>query len=433
MSAVTDEGLPGNVPAKAGLRAAAAGQRPKVVLHIGEPKTGTTFLQQVLWRNRAELSAQGVVLAGHHPQDHYRATQDLHGAPMNPSDPAGSWAGEWDILAGQAKLAPRVAVISHELFSAADEQAVKRAVTSLQPSEVHVALTVRDMATLLPAEWQETVKHRNARRYKDWLGDVIDTESVSADRRRYWFWRVHDTAAILELWSRHVPPERLHVITAAPRTSDPGLLWRRFAGVLGVDPAAADLSRARANASLGLPEIEFLRRMNEALSAEIPNWYYMWRVKEGVAHEALAARPAGERVILPPDRLGWAREYADGLIAGLKGSSYDLVGDLEELRPPEQSRGSVNPADQPPELVLDAAVQAVAALLLNAYWVEFPAAAPEKDEITRSVFADRVVLRVAASPWLKRSVRQLSSHSSLVRRLRILAWRALERPGSGGS
>jgi hypothetical protein len=431
VSAVTDQGLPGDMPAKAGVRAAAARKRPKVVLHIGEPKTGTTFLQQVIWRNRAELSAQGVVLAGHHPQDHYRATQDLQGAPMNPSDPAGSWKGEWEILAAQAKLAPRVAVISHELFSAADEQAVKRALTSLQPSEVHVVLTVRDIATLLPAEWQETVKHRNARRYEDWLSDVIDTESAAADRGQYWFWRVHDTLKILELWSRHVPPERLHVITAAPRGSDPGLLWRRFAAVLEVDPAAADLSRARANASLGLPEIEFLRRMNEALSPSIPDWYYMWRVKEGVAHEALAARPAGERLILPADRLGWAREYADGLIAGLKGSRYDLVGDLEELRPREESRGSVHPADQPTELVLDAAVQAAAALLVNEYWVEFPDAAPEREEITRSIFADRVVLRVAASPWLKRTVRQLSSRSALVRRLRIAAWRALERPGSG--
>jgi hypothetical protein len=157
----------------------------------------------------------------------------------------------------------------------------------------------------------------------------------------------------------------------------------------------------------------------------------MWRVKEGVAHEALAARPAGERLILPPERLGWAREYADGLIAGLKGSSYDLVGDLEELRPLAEGKGSVTAADQPAEAVLDAAVQAVAALLLNEYWVEFPDSAPERDEITRSVFADRVVLRIGASPWLKRTVRQLSSHSALVRRLRILAWRALERPGSG--
>ncbi|MGH3301172.1 MAG: hypothetical protein ACRDOK_05670 [Streptosporangiaceae bacterium] len=432
MSAVTDQDLPGNVPAKAAARAAAAGQRPRVFLHIGEPKTGTTFLQELIWRNRAELAARGVVLPGHHPQDHFRATQDLHGIPIDPSDPTGNWKGEWAILAAEAKLASRVAVISHELLAAADEQEVRRAVTSLRSAEVHVVLTVRDIAALLPAEWQETVKHRNARRFDDWLSDVIDMESAAADRRQYGFWRVHDTAAILELWSRHVPPERVHVITAAPRNFDSGLLWRRFAGLLEVDPAAVDLGRARANASLGLPEIEFLRRMNQALSAEIPDWYYMWRVKEGVAHTAMAARPARGRLTLPAERLGWARDYADGLIAGLTSSGYDLVGDLEELRPPAESGASASRADQPAELVLDAAVEAAAALVLNEYWVEFPAAAPEPDVFTRSNFADRVALRIAASPWLKRTVRNITSRSSLVRRLRIVVWRALERPGSRG-
>ena len=58
-------------------------------------------------------------------------------------------------------------------------------------------LTVRDMASLLPAEWQETVKHRNDRGWEDWLSDVIDRESVDPDRRQWWFWRVHDTLAIL--------------------------------------------------------------------------------------------------------------------------------------------------------------------------------------------------------------------------------------------
>ena len=209
---------PGAAPA-AGSRIAAADpprqQRPKVFLHIGEPKTGTTFLQQVMWRNRSELAAQGVVLPGHHPQDHYRASQDLRGIPKLASDPAGSWTGEWEILARQAQQAPRVAVISHELFSAADPEQADRAVRSLQPAEVHIVLTVRDMATLLPAEWQETVKHRNARGWEDWLEDVIDRESTSADRRQWWFWRVHDTLAILGIWSRIVPAERVHVITIA--------------------------------------------------------------------------------------------------------------------------------------------------------------------------------------------------------------------------
>ena len=76
---------------------------------------------------------------------------------------------------------------------------------------------MRDVATLLPAEWQETVKHRNARGWEDWLGDVIDKESADDDRRRWWFWRVHDTMAILDLWSKWLGPDQVHVITTPPR------------------------------------------------------------------------------------------------------------------------------------------------------------------------------------------------------------------------
>jgi hypothetical protein len=398
----------------------------RVILHIGEPKTGTTSLQQIMWRNRSELAAQGVVLPGHHPQDHFRASQDLRGIQKLASDPAGSWTGEWEILARQAQQAPRVAVISHELFSAADEEQVDHAVRSLLPAEVHVALTVRDMATLLPAEWQETIKHRNTRGWEDWLADVIDTESVSDDRRQYWFWRVHDTLAILELWSRHVPAERVHVIMTPPRGSDQRLLWQRFAALLGVDPDSVDTSRARPNASLGMPETEFLRRLNQALPAEVPDWFYMWNVKEAVAHTALAARPADARLVLPAEREGWAKEQADALVAGLRGSGHDVIGDLDELlpRPPVEPHSS--PGSQPADRVLDAAVDAAAALVVNQYHKAYPAAKPERGPGQRGLVS-RVESTAGASPWLKRTVRDLSSRFALVRWLRIRVWRAMER------
>src|SRR5438067_3457255 len=299
----------------------------RVFLHIGEPKTGTTFLQQVLWGNRAELAARGIALPGHHAQDHYRASQDLRGLEVLPSDPAGSWAGEWEILAGQAKRAPGAAVISHELFSAADAGQAGRAVGSLQPAEVHVILTVRDMATLLPAEWQESVKHRSTRGWEDWLGDVIDRESRDADRRRWWFWRVHDTLAILDTWSRRLPAEHVHVITTPPPGSASGLLWQRFASLLGIGPGGVDLTRARPNVSLGIPETEFLRRLNQALPDEVPDWFYMWNVKEAVAHQALADRPREGRLVLPGSRDAWAKGRAEELIAALGDSGYDLIGD----------------------------------------------------------------------------------------------------------
>jgi hypothetical protein len=399
----------------------------RVILHIGEPKTGTTSLQQVMWRNRSELAAQGVVLPGHHAQDHFRASQDLRGIQKLASDPAGSWTGEWEILARQAQQAPRVAVISHELFSAADEEQADRAVRSLLPAEVHVALTVRDIATLLPAEWQETVKHRSTRGWEDWLEDVIDTESVSDDRRQYWFWRVHDTLAILELWSRNVPADRVHVIMTPPRGSDQRLLWQRFASLLGVDPDTADPSRARPNASLGMPETEFLRRLNQALPAEVPDWFYMWNVKEAVAHTALAARPADARLVLPAEREGWAKEQAEALVAGLRGSGYDLIGDLDELLPRAPAEPYASPASQPAEQMLDAAVDAAAALVVNQYQKAFPAAKPQRGQGEQRGLVSRVESTVAASPWLKRTVRDLSSRFALVRQLRIRVWRAMER------
>lgn len=424
--ASTDRTTQDRETAAAGSASAGSRSQPKIFLHIGEPKTGTTFLQQVMWRNRAELAAQGVVLPGHHPQDHFRASQDLRGIQKLASDPAGSWTGEWEILARQARQARQSAVISHELFSAADAQQAARAVRSLQPAEVHIVLTVRDIATLLPAEWQETVKHRNARGFRDWLDDVIDRESLAADRRRWWFWRVHDTMAILGLWSCQVPAERVHVITTAPRGSPEGLLWQRFAALVGIDPGSVDVSRARANSSLGMPETEFLRRLNQALPAEVPDWFYMWNVKEALAHQALAARPAGGRLVLPADRDAWAREQGRILVADLRDSGYDLIGDLDELLPQPPAEPGVNPIGQPAEQVLDAAVQGAAALVVNQYRKAYPAARPQPGTGGHGGLAGRVESAVASSPRIKRTVRELSSRHPAVRRLRILAWRALE-------
>jgi hypothetical protein len=395
-------------------------------MHIGEPKTGTTFLQQVMWRNRAELAAQGVVLPGHHPQDHYRASQDLRGIQKLPTDPAGSWTGEWEILAREAVATQKIAVISHELFAAAEPEQADHAVRSLLPAEVHIVLTVRDMASLLPAEWQESVKHRNARAWEDWLGDVIDREARDDNRRQWWFWRVHDTMAILDMWSRRLPPQHVHVITTPLRGASSEQLWQRFAQVLGISPDSVDISRARSNSALGLAETEFLRRLNQALPAEVPDWFYMWNVKEPVAHQALATRPQGDRLLPPASREAWAKEEGDALVRALRSSGYDIIGDLNELLPQPVRQAYASPGDQPIEQVLDAAVDAAAALIVNQYHKAFPAAKPQAALADGRGLVSRVESTVASSPRLKRAVRDLSSRSRTMRHLRIAAWKALE-------
>ncbi|MDT4916730.1 MAG: hypothetical protein QOH89_1430 [Pseudonocardiales bacterium] len=327
-----------------------------VFLHIGEPKTGTTHLQQILWTNRQQLLAHGVIVPGKRPVAHWAAAQDLRQVAQPDNDPFGSYAGAWDRLAAEALRAPRSAVISHELISAVDLPQATRAVESLGAAEVHVVLTVRDIATLLPAEWQETVKHRNTRPWRDWLTAVIDEESIAADRRQWWFWRVHDTLEICRMWSRVLPPERLHLITVPSGRTNPGLLWERFARAIGVPPEAVDGVPKHNNPSLSLSETEFLRRLNAELPEHLPDWFYVRAVKDGLAHEISAARtaPPADRLHLPADREEWAAKYAEALIADLQRSDHDIVGDLAELLPPAL------PAHRPEPALLDEASIAAA-------------------------------------------------------------------------
>ena len=352
---------------------------PRIYLHVGEPKTGTTFLQDALWANRARLAARGLQLPGYSDRDHSRASRDLRETPRPASDPADPWTGEWDVLAGQALRARGRAVISNEVLAAASPQQADRAVRSLLRAEVHVVVTVRNFAALLPAEWQEAVKCRGTAGWEAWLDAVIAAEGAADRRRRSWFWRVHDTLAILDMWSRHIPPDQVHVVTVPHQ--DPGnLLWTRFTAAMGVGPGGCDLTGGRRNPSLGYAESEFLRRMSEGLPAGIPDWFYAREIKQILAHGALRERPRHARLELPPRHAAWAAEQAEILLAGLRDAKYHIVGDPADLRPASGAGTDASPAGQsgdqpaagPAEQQLEAAVQAAVALADHYYQALHP-------------------------------------------------------------
>ncbi|MGN6605983.1 MAG: hypothetical protein ACTHMS_03090 [Jatrophihabitans sp.] len=386
---------------------------PTVFLHVGEPKTGTTFLQQVLWRNRSELAHHGFMLPGARPVAHWKAAQDLRGVVPLPNDPAGGFHGSWDRLARQALRAPKAAVISHELFAALDGEQAGRAVASLDAADLHVILTVRDMGTLLPAEWQETVKHRNGRGWEDWLGDVIDHEALSPDRRKYWFWRVHDTLAVLDVWRQHVPLDHLHVITVPHRGAPRGLLWERFCQVTGLPPGALDTSLARSNASLGLTETEVIRRINLTLPEQVPDWFYQRFVKDLLAHDALANRAgaSSSRLELPESRDKWAREQGEIVVEGLQRGGYRVVGDLEDLLPRPVTGPRPRPADATAEQLLEAAIDAIDALLVERAEVE----GVQRPGTTEEP-------RPSNTPTVKAALIALSQRSPALHRLRRGYW-----------
>ena len=411
----------------------------RVYVHIGEPKTGTSFLQHALWRNRAQLAAQGVVLPGYSYGGHARASQDLREVRWQAGDPADPWIGEWDVLTGQALRTRDAAVISNELLAACNARQADRAVQSLLPAQVHIVVTVRDFATLLPAEWQEAVKCRGIVPWEQWLAGVIGAAPDPDRRRRLWFWTVHDTLAILALWSRHIPSDQVHVITLPPQGGT-NELWLRFASALGIESGTIDLPQGRANSSLGLAEAEFLRRLNEALPDRMPRWFYTWNVKRILANDVLSARPAQMRLVLPPGEYAWAREQSEILVAGLRDSKYHIVGDLAELLPSPATEGRVPPPSLPVEDMLEVAVRATAALADRQYRGDIITSSsdltvgmdPARRQPHKPGSPRRTIRRLGWAILKQSGVKRVlyrASRRPAVRNLRVLVWCILTRPG----
>ena len=90
----------------------------RVFLHIGAPKTGTTYLQGVLDANRDVLARQGVLYAtGRSSRDRVWATEVLRGLDLS-RHPRRRAAGAWDRIVKQVKGWEGTAVVSHEFFGA---------------------------------------------------------------------------------------------------------------------------------------------------------------------------------------------------------------------------------------------------------------------------------------------------------------------------
>ncbi|HET6877166.1 MAG TPA: hypothetical protein VFH38_06525 [Jatrophihabitans sp.] len=332
---------------------------PTVFIHIGAPKTGTTFLQNVFWHNKQALKKDGVLVPGRGRRGHVAETFDLRNMGFRGHRLEGA-KGAWDRMVAQVRDWDGRVIIDQELLSGATEEQVDRALSSLSFADVHIVYTARDMARQLPAAWQEWIKNQESTTYTDFLAGVRDPEA-GEPRVGKQFWRLYDSPGILARWARNVDPAHVHVITVPPPGADRDILWHRFAGLVGIDPQRYQTEFDSANASLAAPEATVLRLLNQEIGGDQFPWpTYDRFIKHGVA-PALGRRK-GEKIDLPQDVHDWAVNWSRELAKYVESAGFDVIGDTDELVPTARPSG-VNPDHAPLEDQLAAAIAGMAVVV----------------------------------------------------------------------
>lgn len=334
-------------------------------LHVGAPTAGGAFLQKALWSNRTRLADEGLCYPVAGPLDHFGAVMDLRAMSWGGHrDPA--WDGAWERMAHRARDfdGPAV-VVSQELLGGADERQAKRAVASFGDADVHVVFITRDLGWQLIFDWQEQVRHTHTITFERFVNDLVEHGIDAPGPYGEMFWGLHDPVRVLRTWECAVPRDRIHVLTLPAPGERPGLLWRRFCELTGIDARRHDVTAIPEESPLSVIEAELLRRLNGRL-APLLGGDYERVVRDHLTGHGLreGAEPVGRTTMgLPAEHAAWAARRTAGVAEAIRAAGYRVHGDLDELTTSRHPEPALMPDDLPEQDIAEASLGVIVHLL----------------------------------------------------------------------
>ncbi|GGU18078.1 hypothetical protein GCM10007979_16040 [Nocardioides albus] len=328
------------------------------MLHVGAMKSGTTYLQGALYKNKALLAERGFLVPGTRWRHQIEAVLDVKGHQKHPQ--GDSVTGAWDRLVAEVDAWDGTALVSVELLAPVGPETVERVASSFDGVTPEVVLSLRDINRQIPSMWQELVQNGMDWTWAEFLTAVNKSRPGSPERRHTKpgrrFWSEQDSVAIARRWSTAGP---LHLVTVPPPGSPATLLLERFGAAMGFDPEGMQ-SPPPKNTSLGAATVEVLR----ALNAELKQRDLAYPAAMGLRKHTLGKRlmPAltvdDPRIGLPAPR--WTQSFTRDQAAELRGLGATIHGDLDDLAPVDV--GGIDPRKITDKQVRDAAVEAYASL-----------------------------------------------------------------------
>jgi len=143
--------------------------RPRYVLHVGMPKTGTKYLQSTFSRLRAQLRSAGVYYPTEWWEDdatfaHHDLARDLHHA-------GDSRIAE--IFAQLNACGSETVLLSSEGFDPVPDRGLEYLRDLIKGSPVEIVFYARRWSDWIPSQWQQAVKQGSRQTFPEWYAALI--------------------------------------------------------------------------------------------------------------------------------------------------------------------------------------------------------------------------------------------------------------------
>lgn len=308
----------------------AAGTR---LLHIGPHKTGTTSLQNSIRANREEILRQGVYYGA--PEGRLasnRIARSLLRLPFkNPNEVVDY--GEWEDQVARVKAsgAPRV-IVSGEEFSFCEKREIQTLLDDLGRDRVHVVVTARPLAKVLPSQWQLDLRGSfTSSSFEEWLGWTLRPRGVRRIAQLigvphpFWFRHRHDQLA--RRWADAIGADRVSVVVVDDR--DHRVLLSAFEHLLGLSSGTLQPVDGKSNPSLTAQEIAIILRLQKKMQER--ERLFAERVRSRQIQRRLLAirerRATDQKITLPQWAVPEVTQVSRRIHDGLMDSGVRIIGD----------------------------------------------------------------------------------------------------------
>lgn len=310
------------------------------LLHIGPHKTGSTALQDACDQAREELEAQGTRYLSMHRHDSLPARYVTDRLVEGQS--AAKAERRWNRLVSDLRApGPHRRFYSSEYLSDATDDQVERIIGEIGVDDVHVAVTLRPLATIVPSQYQQYVFRGATYPFGSWLEAMFNRAPYLKPSPTFWKRHRHDD--LVGRWVRSVGSERLVVVMLDGR--DYGFGPRTFEGLLGLSPGTLEDKTVNPNRSMTWAEAEVVRLFNKQVrQAGVPTSLRIQLMRSVGAHlKARTPGPDERRLTAPEWAVRRANEIGAEMAESIRATGVRVIGDLSAMSSAPVSADSGEP------------------------------------------------------------------------------------------